>query len=95
MKWYYGNIDRKEAEQILRSCVYDSFLVRKSSVKDSYAISFYNSKKNSINHTLIEPRNDGYAIQDTQRVFPSLVDLISKSPETANLQPPPKPSDTL
>jgi len=92
MDWYYGNIDRTEAERVLFACTTDSFLVRKSnSVKDAFALSLYNRKKQTVNHTLIEPRNNGgYAFQDSQKVYTSVLDLITKSPECSGLSPPPK-----
>lgn len=90
MDWYYGAIDRKEGERILFRCTEDSFLVRKSSIKDAFALSLYNHKKQTVTHTLIEPRNGGYALQDTNRVYPTMIDLITKSPECKGLKPPPK-----
>jgi len=33
MEWYYGTIDRQEAEKIMMRCTEDSFMVRKSSVR--------------------------------------------------------------
>jgi hypothetical protein len=91
MPWYYGAIDRPEAEEILRRSIEDSFLVRKSSVKDSYAISFYDSRKRIVTHSLIEAvPTGGYKFQDSYAVFPTLIDLITKSKETGNLVPPPR-----
>jgi len=90
MEWYYGSIDRHEAERILNRCTSDSFVVRKSSVANSFALSLYNHKKQSVTHTLIEPRDGGYAFQDTPRVYKTILDLITKSPECGGLKPPPK-----
>jgi len=90
MDWYYGAIDRQEAERILYRCTTDSFVVRKSSVANSFALSLYNHKKQTVTHTLIEPREGGYAFQDTPRVYKTILDLITKSPECGNLKPPPK-----
>jgi len=88
MDWYYGTVDRQEAENILYKCVQDTFLVRKSSVKDSFALSVYNHKKQTVTHTLIEPRQGGYAFQDTAKIYPTMVDLVTKSPECGTLTPP-------
>lgn len=63
MDWYFGAIDRKEAERVLLKCTVDSFLVRKSSIKGSYALSMYDAKKRTVTHTLIEPRDGGFAFQ--------------------------------
>jgi len=90
MEWYYGAIDRKEAEEILRGSMEDTFLVRKSSVKDSFAISLYDAKRRKITHTLIEPRNGGFAFQDASEVYPTLTELIQSAPETKGLRPPRK-----
>jgi hypothetical protein len=90
MEWYFGDIDRKEAEKILFRCAHDSFLVRKSSVKDAFAVSLYNHKKQTVVHSLIEKRTTGWAFQDTYRIYPTLVEVISDSPECKGLVPPPK-----
>lgn len=50
-------------ERLLFRCTEDSFLVRKSSVKDSYAFSLYNHKKGTVSHTLIVPKDGGYIFQ--------------------------------
>lgn len=92
MDWYYGSIDRKEAERLLLACSSDSFLVRKSSVKGSFAMSLFDYKKRTVTHTLIEPRDGGYGFQDHARVYATMIDLISKSPECRDLKPPPKTS---
>ena len=80
-EWYYGAIDRKEAEEILRKYDQDSFLVRKSSVKDSFAISLYRPNLNKLTHSLIVPRNGGYAFENSSNVYKSVLDLIQNSPE--------------
>jgi len=95
MDWYYGAIDRQDAEKTLFKCLEDSFLVRKSSVKDSFALSLYNHKKQTVTHTLIEPRNGGYAFQDHTRVYPTMVDLVTKSPECGGLKAPPRSSSSF
>jgi len=95
MDWYYGSIDRPEAEKILSRCTEDSFLVRKSSVKDAFAISLYNHRKQTTTHSLVEPRNGGYAFQDHQKVYPTLLDLVTNSSECKGLSPPPKTSVRL
>jgi len=90
MDWYFGDIDRKESEKILYQCSEDSFLVRKSSIKDSYAVSIYNHKKQTVSHTLIEPRPGGWGFQDSSAVYPTLVDLVKNSPECKGLGIPKK-----
>jgi len=89
-EWYFGDIDRKEAERLLFQCTEDAFLVRKSSVKNSFAVSIYNHKKQTVNHTLIESRSGGFAFQDTPKVYNSLVELIKISPECKGLKSPRK-----
>lgn len=53
----FGNF-RTDCCRILMKCKEDSFMVRKSSVPNSYALSLFNHKKQSITHTLIEPRGN-------------------------------------
>ena len=95
MDWYFGDIDRKEAEKILFKCTEDSFLVRRSSVKDAYAVSLYNQKKQTVIHSLIHRKANGWAFQDTVRTYPTLVDLINESPECKGLKPPRKDNPTF
>jgi len=90
MDWYYGSIDRQEAERILFRCKEDSFVVRKSSIQNAFALSLYNHKKQTVTHTLIEPKDGGYIFQDTTRIYKTILDLITKSPECGGLKPPPK-----
>lgn len=42
MDWYFGNISRKEADEILAKSTRHTFLIRESSVPDCYACSVYN-----------------------------------------------------
>jgi len=84
-EWYFGNIDRTAAETILTQCNEDTFLVRDSSKgKDYYALSFFKFKDQKISHTLIIPLEYGkkyYQLQDSARMYSSVVDLITKCPE--------------
>lgn len=41
MEWYFGNITRQEAEELLVTCSRDAFLIRNSSIEGSYAVSLY------------------------------------------------------
>jgi hypothetical protein len=56
-KWYLGSIDRAQAENILSQCDYNAFLIRRSSVPGSYAISFWNFQKKSSFHTICTPKS--------------------------------------
>jgi len=88
--WYYGAIDRTEAERVLKGCAEDSFLVRKSSIPGSFALSMWEVKPKQLTHTLIEPRQGGFGFQDNPKVYSSLVDMITTSPETKGLKTPMK-----
>ncbi|PRP87985.1 hypothetical protein PROFUN_02722 [Planoprotostelium fungivorum] len=90
MDWYFGAMEREEAEKILRNCSHDSFLVRKSSIRDSYAVSFFSLNKRAISHTLIEPTHGGYKFKDGQQIYPTLIELIQNAQETKNLRAPPR-----
>lgn len=54
MPWFFGDLDRKTAEAFLLACKEDSFLVRTSSVEDSYALSLYNFEDQTVHHVLIK-----------------------------------------
>lgn len=96
MDWYFGNIDRKKAEEILKSSPDDAFLVRKSSREDSYAISLWKSKNKTFTHALIEPHpQGGFRFQASSTRYPSIKDLIEKAPECRHLKPPSKTSIQL
>jgi hypothetical protein len=90
MDWYFGNIDRKEAESLLKREArggQDVFLVRDSSLTDhSYAVSVFHSKTQSVSHTLITRAEYGsvyYQLQDSARLYTSVYQLIKKAPELA------------
>ena len=54
MEWYYGAIDRSVAEEILRKCTYNAFLVRDSAtIKGSFVASIFNPQLNSMFHCLV------------------------------------------
>jgi len=88
MPWYYGGIDRQEAERILNNCKQNSFLVRKSSIKDSYALSLFNWRNRTIAHTLIVPRNGGYGFKDSLETYPTLIELVNNSSSIVDHEPP-------
>jgi len=77
MDWYFGDLGRFEADELLKGASQPCFLVRDSSQKDSYALSTY-SPKHGVVHTLIshEP-GKGYFIGKNTNSFPNVIDLIA------------------
>lgn len=66
--WFYPNVTRSQAEQILLSCRVNVLLVRKSSMEGCYAVSTYDcSTPNNhfIVHYLVVPESGGYRIEET------------------------------
>jgi len=51
--WYVPSVDRKAAEDLLFQCDEDTFLVRNSSLKASFAASFFTYELQKVTHTLI------------------------------------------
>eukprot|EP01114_Cavostelium_apophysatum_P008679 TRINITY_DN2136_c0_g1_i1.p1 TRINITY_DN2136_c0_g1~~TRINITY_DN2136_c0_g1_i1.p1 ORF type:complete len:688 (-),score=180.13 TRINITY_DN2136_c0_g1_i1:35-2098(-) len=87
--WYFGRIDREEAEAILLRSKCDSFLLRESSVPGSFAVSLFEFKSQKIAHTLIQPLDYGtryYQLQQSPRMFATLEELIDRSPELQGYQ---------
>jgi len=82
--WYYGDIQRKDAERLLISCNQNSFMVRNSSVQGCYALSLFSYQKRTMLHLLVQPAKatTGYQIQDSEdnHVYTSLVDILKNSP---------------
>lgn len=67
---------------MLRKFDQESFLLRKSSIKDAFAVSFYKPKGDKMIHSLIVRRSDGWAFENSTRVYGTVVDLVKTSPET-------------
>jgi len=87
MGWYFGKIDRKQAEEILQKGGVGHYIARESSQKGSYAISYWH-KELGINHTLIIPSGDGgYRFQDENEVCPSVMTLVRNCPKFMNMMP--------
>jgi len=87
MGWYFGKIDRKQAEEILQNGGVGHYIARESSQKGSYAISYWH-KELGINHTLIIPSGDGgYRFQDENEVCPSVMTLVRNCPKFMNMMP--------
>jgi len=84
--YYFGNIDRKQAEEYLTNYGGTCFLIRDSSVKGAYAVSYLNKAK-TFNHTLIFVVNGGFKLQDSNDVHPTAIELISKDPELSGFIP--------
>lgn len=81
--WYYGEINRVDAESILEACGTNSFLVRTSSVPGRFALSQFDAKADKFIHFLIVPEpSGGFKIEnsDDSNVYPSMDDLIFRSP---------------
>ena len=76
MEWYFGNLGRPEAEDILKNFGSNCFLVRDSSQANSYAICSW-SAKHGIVHTLVQyDAQKGYYIGKPIQFYQSLVDLV-------------------
>jgi len=82
--WYYGDIQRKEAERLLISCNQNSYMVRNSSIPHCFALSIFSYSKRTMLHLLVQPSKTekGYQIQDSEdsQVYPTLVDILKSSP---------------
>ena len=65
MEWYYGTIERSVAEEILKKCTVNSFLIRDSTtVKGSYVVSAWNQNQQSIFHCLVQQLpNKNFALE--------------------------------
>jgi len=98
--WFYGNISRVEAEQILIKCQKDTFLVRTSSKPGNFALSKYFHTRQSYIHFLVSPvQPSGYVLVDSDDngTYPTICHLLAISPECTGFSPagkfiPPKPS---
>eukprot|EP01114_Cavostelium_apophysatum_P014399 TRINITY_DN372_c0_g1_i4.p1 TRINITY_DN372_c0_g1~~TRINITY_DN372_c0_g1_i4.p1 ORF type:complete len:1204 (+),score=322.86 TRINITY_DN372_c0_g1_i4:63-3614(+) len=89
--WFYGDIQRKEAEKLLISCNASVFLVRNSSVQGSFALSLFNYNRRTMLHLLIQPMlgmPSKFQLQDSDDKTPydSLVDLIKNSPVVSDFE---------
>lgn len=61
--WYFGNISRTEAEEILKKSKLNKYLVRDSSQPGCFACSMIDVSKNAIYHTLIINGPNGYSFK--------------------------------
>jgi len=86
MGWYFGNMERKAAEDILNAQGRDCYLARSSSIQGCYAIS-YRSKEWGLNHTLVERTEKGYKFQDEPPVFENIYALLKSSSKLLSLVP--------
>lgn len=90
--WFFGNIDRVQAEKILTAYWEDAFIVRSSSQKDHYAISLCKKEDRRPLHLLIRRIPDPstgdpiYELQDAQGRYPTLEDLIHNCPQLSRFK---------
>ncbi|KAJ6219962.1 hypothetical protein RDWZM_005774 [Blomia tropicalis] len=79
--WYYGNISREKAIQVVQNCATGSFVVRNSCTKEScFALTVrvpYDYNHNGVAHYLIIPTDGGrYKIKGFNKEFHTLSSLI-------------------
>lgn len=77
--WFEGDLGSVEAAEILQGQKPATFLVRFSKQVGAYAVSFV-GPDGAINHSLIEHEGvpgNGYRIQNTELVFPSLKEVVN------------------
>jgi len=81
--WFVGKMERKEAEALLKTRPYNSFLIRVGSIQGCFAISKYNVSRNLFNHVLISTQFGGFVCQDSidTTIYQSLNELVDISPE--------------
>lgn len=85
MSWWFGDITREAAEDLLLSLDRDTFLVRSSSRPGCYACSLYDAATGQIDHTLVVRTSTGgfkFAKKSAAAAqeYGSLVELILSSP---------------
>jgi len=89
-EWFFDNSDRKTAELILMDCLEDSFLVRPSTVRDTYAVSLFYFSKRQVVHNTINTMEFGQRylqLLGSARLYPTLEDLVNKCPELQGFRP--------
>eukprot|EP00043_Microstomoeca_roanoka_P015821 m.158745 g.158745 ORF g.158745 m.158745 type:complete len:1646 (-) comp16337_c1_seq1:113-5050(-) len=74
--WYKPALSREEAKRFLVDKSIGSFIVRKSSQNNCYAISV-KAKENKIWNGLIESCGDGYTFNNRTRVFKTVTEVIA------------------
>jgi ankyrin repeat protein len=85
MAWWFGDVTREAAEDLLLSLDRDTFLVRSSSRPGCYACSLYDAATGQIDHTLVVRTGTGgfkFAKKSAAAAqeYGSLVELILSSP---------------
>lgn len=80
--WFFGDISRVDAEDLLISCNSNVVLFRNSSHSIGYALSRYDYDHQKMVHFLIQESLEGYKINDSTDPFTykSLEDMIQCSP---------------
>jgi len=82
---YFGSITRQVAEQILAGFGPNYYLVRDSSVQDSFAVSFILGTE--FNHTLVTTTYTGIKFVDADAIFNSLEELLANNEKLYGLIP--------
>lgn len=83
--WYFSNLPRINAEQLLMAAGPSTFLLRNSSIQGCYALSLYT--RSGFIHWMITPRENGVGLQDCEEdknVYPNVYDLVAKTPILEN-----------
>eukprot|EP01116_Phalansterium_solitarium_P007445 TRINITY_DN2010_c0_g1_i2.p1 TRINITY_DN2010_c0_g1~~TRINITY_DN2010_c0_g1_i2.p1 ORF type:complete len:336 (+),score=94.16 TRINITY_DN2010_c0_g1_i2:154-1161(+) len=98
-QWFFGNLDRASAEAVLVASGPGTFIVRGSSVPDSYALSLHapsyavpdpdTAPGAGLTHTLItrDRTGAGWRLQRSSRTYASVVQLVKDCPELSGFQP--------
>eukprot|EP01116_Phalansterium_solitarium_P023535 TRINITY_DN8291_c0_g1_i1.p1 TRINITY_DN8291_c0_g1~~TRINITY_DN8291_c0_g1_i1.p1 ORF type:complete len:850 (+),score=229.02 TRINITY_DN8291_c0_g1_i1:181-2730(+) len=94
LSYYFGELDRPDAEQILEAAGSDCFLLRNSSKPGCIALSKYAVKTKTHNHIIILIQKAStdtvrYALENSidTRTYDSLEELITKTPELKGHKP--------
>jgi len=89
-KWYFGSINRSEAEALLQQCGKNALLVRNSSVPGCFALSIYFQSTKKIAHILIQMNTSGgkimWSLENSidANVYENFVEILLQSPECHN-----------
>jgi hypothetical protein len=83
--WYFGDLPRINAEQLLYAAGPFTFLVRTSSVRGCYALSLHFQE--AFIHWIVQPQGNGYVLKDCpqdKEVYSSVEQLIANTPVLEN-----------
>jgi len=79
-RFFFGKVNRGEAESILRGCDYDAFVITKNKF-NVLELSQWNNNKRTITHTLLEAKENGFMLQGSTETFREIGDFVEFSKE--------------